>query len=97
MAARRSVNFPGFNHHNPIPNAIGSGHVMLSVIAESIPGTRDLPLTLKAQAASDFGRIRSAVEAAGDATINFLVKGVFRGWQDNRSEHTAMGQVTCTE
>jgi enamine deaminase RidA (YjgF/YER057c/UK114 family) len=80
MAARRSINFPGFSHQNPIPNASRVGNiVMSSVIGGSNPGTRDLPPTLEAQVANVFGYIKSAVEAAGGATehivkINFFVR-----------------------
>jgi 2-iminobutanoate/2-iminopropanoate deaminase len=80
MAQRQSVNFPGFSHQNPIPNASRVGNiVMSSVIGGSNPGTRDLPLTLEAQVANVFNYIRSAVESAGGTPehivkINFYVK-----------------------
>ena len=80
MADRQSVNFPGFSHQNPIPNASRVGNiVMSSVIGGSNPGTRDLPPTLEAQVANVFNYIRSAVETAGGKTehivkINFFVK-----------------------
>ena len=80
MVERKSVNFPGFGHQNPIPNASRVGNiVMSSVIGGSNPGTRELPPTLEAQVANVFAYIRSAVEAAGGKTehivkINFFVK-----------------------
>jgi 2-iminobutanoate/2-iminopropanoate deaminase len=80
MADRKSVNFPGFSHQNPIPNASRVGNiVMSSVIGGSNPGTRELPPTLEAQVANVFGYIRTAVEAAGGKTedivkITFWVK-----------------------
>jgi 2-iminobutanoate/2-iminopropanoate deaminase len=80
MVERQSVNFPGFSHQNPIPNASRVGNiVMSSVIGRSNPGTRELPPTIEAQVANVFGYIRSAVEAAGGRTehivkINFFVK-----------------------
>ena len=80
MAARRSINFPGFSHQNPIPNASRVGNiVMSSVIGGSNPGTRDLPPTLEAQVANVFAYIRSAVEAAGGSPehivkVNFFVR-----------------------
>jgi 2-iminobutanoate/2-iminopropanoate deaminase len=80
MAERRSVNFPGFSHQNPIPNASRVGNiVMSSVIGGSNPGTRELPPTLEAQVANVFGYIRAAVEAAGGTPehivkIDFYVK-----------------------
>ena len=49
MTERQSVNFPGFSHQNPIPNASRVGTiVMASVIGGSSPGTRELPPTLEA-------------------------------------------------
>jgi 2-iminobutanoate/2-iminopropanoate deaminase len=80
MAQRQSVNFTGFSHQNPIPNASRVGNiVMSSVIGGSNPGTRDLPPTLEAQIANVFNYIRSAVEAAGGTPehivkINFYVR-----------------------
>ncbi|HJU14996.1 MAG TPA: RidA family protein [Stellaceae bacterium] len=80
MTERRSVNFPGFSHQNPIPNASRVGNVVMSsVIGGSNPGTRELPPTLEAQVANVFGYIRAAVEAAGGRTehivkIDFFVR-----------------------
>ncbi|MGH7096038.1 MAG: RidA family protein [Stellaceae bacterium] len=80
MPERRSVNFSGFSHQNPIPNASRVGNiVMSSVIGGSNPGTRELPPTLAAQAANVFHYIRAAVEAAGGSSehivkIDFFVK-----------------------
>ena len=80
MAERQSINFPGFAHENPIPNASRVGNiVMSSVIGGRNPGSRDLPPTLEAQVANVFGYIRAAVEAAGGRTehivkIDFFVK-----------------------
>ena len=80
MSERRSINFPGFSHQNPIPNASRVGNiVMSSVIGGSNPGTRELPASLEAQVANVFGYIRAAVEAAGGkpehiVKIDFFVK-----------------------
>jgi len=73
MAERRSVNFPGFSHQNPIPNASRVGNiVMSSVIGGSNPGTRELPASLEAQVANVFGYIRAAIEAAGGTPENIV-------------------------
>jgi 2-iminobutanoate/2-iminopropanoate deaminase len=73
MVERKSVNFPGFSHQNPIPNASRVGNiVMSSVIGGSNPGTRDLPPTLEAQVANVFGYIRAAIEAAGGTPENIV-------------------------
>lgn len=66
MAKRQSVNFPGFSHQNPIPNASRIGNiVMSSVIGPSNPGTRDIPATLEAQVTNLFVHLRAAITAAG--------------------------------
>lgn len=73
MPERKSINFPGFSHQNPIPNASRVGNiVMSSVIGGSNPGTRELPPTLEAQVANLFGYIRAAVEAAGGTPDNIV-------------------------
>ena len=78
MPERRSINFPGFSHQNPIPNASRVGNVMMSsVIGGSNPGTRELPPTLEAQVANVFHYIRAAIEAAG-GTPEHIVKIEFQ-------------------
>ena len=73
MAKRQSVNFPGFAHGNPIPNASRIGNIMMtSVISGVDPSTRKLPPDLDGQVANLFGHIRSAVEAAGGGPDNIL-------------------------
>jgi 2-iminobutanoate/2-iminopropanoate deaminase len=66
MAQRQSVNFPGFAHSNPIPNASRIGNIMMSSVISGVdPGTRNLPSDLAGQVKNLFIHIRSAVEAAG--------------------------------
>src|SRR5487761_349989 len=73
MVERKSVNFPGFSHQTPIPNASRVGNiVMSSVIGGSNPGTRDLPPTLEAQVANVFGYNRAAHEADGGTPENIV-------------------------
>jgi len=73
MAQRQSVNFPGFSHSNPIPNASRIGSIMMtSVISGVDPGTRNLPPELEGQVANLFRHIRSAVEAAGGSPDNII-------------------------
>jgi len=77
MAKRQSINFPGFSHQNPIPNASRVGNiVMSSVIGGSNPGTRDLPAELEKQVANVFHYMRAAIEAAG-GTPDDIVKVEF--------------------
>jgi len=85
MAKRQSVNFPGFAHGNPIPNASRIGNIMMSSVISGVdPGTRNLPPDLDGQVANLFGHIRSAVEAAGGSPdniikINFYMKNPAAG------------------
>jgi len=73
MAKRQSINFPGFSHQNPIPNASRVGNiVMSSVIGGSNPGSRDLPPTLEGQVANVFNHIRAAISAAGGTTEDII-------------------------
>ena len=77
MRGRQSVNFPGFSHQNPIPNASRVGNiVMSSVIGGSNPGSRELPPTLEQQIANVFGHIRHDIEAAG-GTVDDIIKITF--------------------
>lgn len=73
MAQRRSVNFPGFAHQNPIPNASRIGNLMMSSVISGVdPGTRNYPATLEGQVANIFTHIRRAVEAAGGTPDNII-------------------------
>ena len=73
MAKRQSVNFPGFAHQNPIPNASRIGNVMMSSVISGVdPGTRNLPADLAGQVRNLFSHIRRAVEAAGGTPDNIL-------------------------
>jgi len=73
MPKRQSVDFAGFRHLNPIPNASRIGNiVMSSVISGMDPGTRNMPATLEQQLANMFTHIRSAVEAAGGTVDNII-------------------------
>jgi 2-iminobutanoate/2-iminopropanoate deaminase len=73
MAKRQSVNFPGFAHQNPIPNASRIGNMMMSSVISGVdPGTRNLPADLAGQVRNLFTHIRRAVEAAGGTPDNIL-------------------------
>ncbi len=80
MTKRQSVNFPGFAHQNPIPNASRIGNLMMSSVISGVdPGTRNMPPDLAQQVSNIFRHVRSAVEAAGGTTddiikINFWMK-----------------------
>jgi 2-iminobutanoate/2-iminopropanoate deaminase len=77
MTERQSVNFPGFAHQNPIPNASRIGNVMMSSVISGVdPGTRNLPAELSAQVTNIFTHIRHAVEAAG-GTPDDIIKITF--------------------
>ena len=73
MAKRQSVNFPGFAHQNPIPNASRIGNLMMSSVISGVdPGTRNLPPALAGQVTNLFTHIRRAVEAAGGTPDNII-------------------------
>ena len=73
MPQRQSVNFPGFAHQNPIPNASRIGNIMMSSVISGVdPGTRNYPASLAGQVANIFTHIRRAVEAAGGTPDNIL-------------------------
>ena len=88
MAKRQSVNFPGFDHQNPIPNASRIGNVMMtSVISGVDPGTRNLPPELAKQVTNLFTHVRTAIETAG-GTPDDIIKMTF--WMTNRSHRPAL-------
>jgi len=77
MAKRQSVNFPGFSHQNPIPNASRIGNVMMtSVISGVDPGTRNLPPELSKQVTNLFTHVRTAIQQAG-GTPDDIIKMTF--------------------
>ena len=62
MAKRQSVNFPGFAHQNPIPNASRIGNVMMSSVISGVdPGTRNMPPELAKQVTNLFTHVRTAI------------------------------------
>ena len=72
MAKRKSINYPGFKHENPIPNASRVGNILMSsIISGRDPGT--------AQVTNVFKQIKLCVEAAGGSVddiikVNFWMK-----------------------
>tara|TARA_R110002167_G_scaffold49932_1_gene145931 strand:+ start:298 stop:687 length:390 start_codon:yes stop_codon:yes gene_type:complete len=73
MAKRQSVNFPGFSHANPIPNASRIGNIMMSsVISGRDPDGSGLPEDLAGQIVNIFKHVRSAVETAGGTPDDIL-------------------------
>jgi enamine deaminase RidA (YjgF/YER057c/UK114 family) len=73
VAKRQSINWPGFRHANPIPNASRIGNmVMSSVISPRDPATGQVPATLEAQVAVLFQHLRAAIAAAGGTPEDFL-------------------------
>ena len=74
MAKRQSVDFAGFRHLNPIPNASRIGNIVMSSVINGMdPGTRNLPPELAQQLANMFAHVTSAVEAAG-GTVDDIIK-----------------------
>lgn len=73
MSKRRSINWPGFAHSNPIPNASRIGNiVMSSVIGPRDPETGKVPETLEAQVTNLFRQLAAAIAAAGGTPEDFL-------------------------
>ena len=73
MAKRQSINFPGFKHQNPIPNASRIGNLMMSsVMSGADPNTREMPAELSTQVVNLFRNIRACVEAAGGKPEDIL-------------------------
>ena len=73
MAKRQSINWPGFSHSNPIPNASKIGNmVMSSVIGPRDPATGKMPDSLEDQVKCLFLHLRAAIEAAGGTPDDFL-------------------------
>jgi len=70
---RESVNFPGFRHANPIPNASRIGNIMMSsIINGRDPESEEMPADLMQQIGNIFSHIRSAVEAVGGRPENII-------------------------
>ena len=66
MAKRKSINYPGFKHENPIPNASRVGSILMSsIISGRDPETSTMPPDLAGQVSNVFKQIKLCVEAAG--------------------------------
>lgn len=73
MARRQSINWPGFSHSNPIPNASRIGNmVMSSVIGPRDPATGQMPESLDDQVKCLFQHLAAAIQAAGGTPDDFL-------------------------
>jgi 2-iminobutanoate/2-iminopropanoate deaminase len=74
MAKRKSVNYPGYSHQNPIPNGSRIGNIAMSSIMNGTePGTRNVPPDLEGQVVNIFKHIKAFVEAAG-GTVDDIIK-----------------------
>src|SRR3979490_3350478 len=80
MAKRKSINYPGFKHENPIPNASRIGSILMSsIISGRDPETSTMPPDLAGGVSSVFKQIKLGVEAAGGSVddiikVNFWMK-----------------------
>ncbi|UYN93376.1 MAG: RidA family protein [Enhydrobacter sp.] len=96
MAKRKSINYPGFKHENPIPCASRIGNiVMSSVISGRDPETGKAPPDLEGQIVNVFKQLRLCVEAAGGTVedilkVNFWVKDPATGRTALNGEWTKM-------
>lgn len=74
MAKRKSINYPGFRHENPIPNASRIGNILMSsIISGRDPETGKAPDDLAGQVINVFKQIRLCVEAGG-GTVDDIIK-----------------------
>ena len=73
MTKRQSIDWPGFAHANPIPNASKIGNiVMSSVIGPRDPVTGKIPDSLDAQVKNLFLQLAAGIKAAGGTPDDFL-------------------------
>jgi enamine deaminase RidA (YjgF/YER057c/UK114 family) len=73
MPKRESVDFPGFSHANPIPNASRIGNILMSsIIAGRDPESGQMPDDLAAQIVNLFSHMRSAMAAAGGSPDDII-------------------------
>jgi len=96
MAKRESVNFPGFSHANPIPNASRIGNIyMSSIISGRDPQTEVMPDALEDQISNIFAHLRSAMTAVGGSPdqiikVNFWIGDPASGRQALNGEWEKM-------
>ena len=77
MAKRKSINWAGFKHENPIPNASKIGNILMSsVIGPRDPETGKPPADMEGQVVAIFKQIKLCVEAGG-GTVDDIVKITF--------------------
>jgi 2-iminobutanoate/2-iminopropanoate deaminase len=73
MAKRKSINYPGFKHENPIPNASRVGNILMSsIISGRDPETAAMPPDLAGQVSNVFKQIKLCVEAAGGSVDDII-------------------------
>ena len=73
MAKRKSINYPGFKHENPIPNASLVGNILMSsIISGRDPDTGAMPSDLAGQVSNIFKQIALCVTAAGGTPADIL-------------------------
>ncbi|MBS0518430.1 MAG: RidA family protein [Proteobacteria bacterium] len=96
MAKRKSINYPGFKHENPIPNASLIGNILMSsIITGRDPETGKAPPELDAQVVNVFRQIKLCVEAAGGTPddilkVNFWMKDPATGRKALNGEWSKM-------
>jgi enamine deaminase RidA (YjgF/YER057c/UK114 family) len=96
MAKRKSINYPGFKHENPIPNASRIGNILMSsIISGRDPETSTMPPDLAGQVTNVFKQIKLCVEAAGGSVddiikVNFWMKDPATGRAALNGEWTKM-------
>ncbi len=85
MSERRSVEVPGLEHVNPIPNASRIGPFLVSGgIFGKDPKTGKVPDGIEAQCEQTFANIRKVLEAGGAAPENVIKLSVWLKDMANR-------------
>jgi 2-iminobutanoate/2-iminopropanoate deaminase len=87
MNKRVSIEVPGLQHDNPIPNACRIGPFLVSGgIAGKDPQNGRVPEGIESQCAHMFGNIRKIMETAGGTTDNILKVTVWLKDLSNRKQ-----------
>jgi enamine deaminase RidA (YjgF/YER057c/UK114 family) len=73
MAKRKSVNYPGYKHQNPIPNGSRIGNILMSSIMNGTSRHAHHAARPAGQVTNIFKHIRLCVEAAG-GTVDDIIK-----------------------
>ena len=82
MAKRKSINYPGFKHENPIPNASRIGNILMSsIISGRDPETSTMPTDLARYAIEVVNSLRGKSNAVlSQATTREMLTPGMGNW-----------------